>query len=219
VRATGKGCWVDASQVETGIYLTGTAVVDFSTNGRRWERYGNRSPYKAAAPHGIYRVAGEDRWIAIACFSDEEWASLVKVLGFSAWATETRFASLSGRLAHQDELDRLVDNSTAKWDAFELMRALQTASVPAGVCQTAEDRYEVDPQLEHLQWLVELNQTECGRWPAKESPAKLSETPAYMGGVVDRHGPNYAEDNEYVYRELLGLTRQEVLDLEHDGAI
>lgn len=67
--------------------------------------------------------------------------------------------------------------------------------------------------------MVELTQTECGTWPVKESPAKLSETPAYMGGVIDRHGPNYAEDNDYVYGELLGLSDREILSLAAEGAI
>jgi crotonobetainyl-CoA:carnitine CoA-transferase CaiB-like acyl-CoA transferase len=87
------------------------------------------------------------------------------------------------------------------------------------VCQTAEDRYEHDPQLKHLEWTVELSQKEIGTWPVRESPAKLSETPAYMGGRVDRHGPNYGEDNEYVYGNLLGFTTREIKDLEADGVI
>ena len=55
---TGEGCWIDSSQVETGIYLTGTSILDYSANGRRWSRYGNRSPYKPAAPRGAYRCDG-----------------------------------------------------------------------------------------------------------------------------------------------------------------
>ena len=51
------------------------------------------------------------------------------------------------RLANQDYLDRLVNGATVEWDAFELMSALQRDGVPAGICQTAEDRYERDPQL------------------------------------------------------------------------
>ncbi len=43
---TGKGQWLDASQVETGIFISGTSILDFSANGRDWRRYGNRSPYK-----------------------------------------------------------------------------------------------------------------------------------------------------------------------------
>src|SRR5262249_20348058 len=155
-RRTGQGCHVDSSQVEAGTYLTGTAVLDFSVNGRSWQRYGNRSPYKLAAPHGAFPCAGDDRWIAISCFTDEEWRSLTTVLGTPDWADDPRFSSLPNRLANQDALEELVTSATRHLSPFDLMEALQIARVPAGVCQTAEDRYEHDPQLRHLEWLVEL---------------------------------------------------------------
>ena len=155
-RRTGKGCWIDSSQVETGIYLEGTSVLDYGVNGRPWQRYGNASPYKPAAPHGIYRVAGDDRWIALGCFSEAEWRSLVTVLGDPDWAALPVFATLSGRMAHQAQLDHHVEATTRGFDGWDLMNRLQASGVPAGVCQTAEDRYERDPQLAHLDWLVEF---------------------------------------------------------------
>jgi crotonobetainyl-CoA:carnitine CoA-transferase CaiB-like acyl-CoA transferase len=216
-KQTGKGCWIDSSQAEVGIYLTGTAILDHSANGRRWSRFGNRSPFKPAAPHGAYRALGEDRWIAISAFTDEHWWALSKVLGRPSWTTDSRLATLDLRAANQDYLDNLVNQATVEWDAFELMEALQRAGVPAGVCQTAQDRYEWDPQLKHLEWLVELNQSEIGTWPVKEVPVKFSETPPYVGGFLDRHGPTYGEDNDYVLRTLLRLSEDQIAQLAKDG--
>ena len=218
-RVTGKGCWLDSSQVESGLYLLGSSILEHSANGRHWQRLGNRSPYKLAAPHGAYRTAGDDRWLAIACFAEEEWRGLVEELGSPSWAQADRFATLEGRLAHQDELDRQIDEATRALDGLDLMDRLQKRGVPAGVCQTAQDRYENDPQLRHLEWLVELPQTEIGSWPVKEFPVKLNATPAYMGGMVGRHGPNYGEDNEYVFGEILGLSQREIRDLADAGVI
>ena len=82
---TGEGQWIDASQCEAGLFLAGPAILDWSANGRVWTRLGNRSPYKPAAPHGAYRCAGEDRWIAIACFTDEEFAQLARAAGHPEW--------------------------------------------------------------------------------------------------------------------------------------
>jgi crotonobetainyl-CoA:carnitine CoA-transferase CaiB-like acyl-CoA transferase len=217
-KVTGRGCWVDSSQVETGTYLNGTAILDYSVNGRRWTRYGNRSPYRPAAPSGAYRVAGEDRWIAISCFTDDEWRALASVLGLDPFV-DPRFATLDARLAHQDELDATIGECTRDRDGYALMDQLQAEGIPAGVCQTAQDRYERDPQLRHLEWLVELEQTEIGTWPVKELPVRLDKTPAYIGGIVDRHGPNYGEDNDYVYRKLLGLSHGEIDSLAEDGVI
>lgn len=216
---TGKGCHIDASQAETGIYLTGTATLDYSVNDRRWSRYGNRSPHKPAAPHGAYRSAGEDRWIALAAFTERQWAMLLEVLKHPEWATDPRFATLSDRLSHQDELDALVDGATSMWEGFALMAALQAQGVPAGVCQSAQDRYETDPQLAHLGWLVELDQSTIGRWPVKEHPTLFSETPTYIGGRFDRSGPSYGEDTDYVLGEIMGLELSTISELREAGAL
>jgi crotonobetainyl-CoA:carnitine CoA-transferase CaiB-like acyl-CoA transferase len=217
-RRTGQGCWIDSSQAEVGIYLTGASILDHSANHRPWARYGNRSPYKPAAPHGAYRARGEDRWVAISAFTEENWWAVTRVLGAQHWASDPRLATLALRLANQDHLDRLMNGATASWDAFELMDALQRAGVPAGVCQTAQDRCERDPQLRHLEWLVELDQSEIGRWPVKEVPVKFSETPPYIGGFLDRHGPSYGEDNDHVLRAILGLNEDQIAQLAREGA-
>jgi crotonobetainyl-CoA:carnitine CoA-transferase CaiB-like acyl-CoA transferase len=143
----------------------------------------------------------------------------VAVLGNPAWASESRFASLASRLANQDELDVLLSSASASFNGFELMQRLQQRGVPAGVCQTAEDRCQTDPQLAHLQWLVELEQTEIGRWPVKEHPARLSETPAYIGGRFNRSGPNYGEDNDYVLGSILDLAPSDIAELRESGVL
>jgi crotonobetainyl-CoA:carnitine CoA-transferase CaiB-like acyl-CoA transferase len=218
-QATGEGCVIDASQVECGIYLSGTTILDHDANGREWHRYGNRSPYLPAAPHGAYRAQGEDRWIAIACFDQSAWRGFVEAIGAPEWCAAERFATLAGRLTHQDELDDLVNLVTAEFDAYVLMDRLQAAGVAAGVCQTAEDRCDNDPQLAHLDWLTELHNEEIGTWPVKAMPVAMTETPIYMGGVVDRHGPLYGQDNEYVFGEILGLGGDEMEDLAAAGVI
>ena len=216
---TGEGQWIDASQTEVGLFINGTTVLDWSANNRIWTRYGNRSPYKPAAPHNIYPCAGEDRWLAIACFTEAEWHALTKVTEHPEWAKDSRFANLSARLAHHDALDALISGWTQSRDRYQAMYALQQAGVPAGVCQTAEDRCEHDPQLQSLEWLTEVTGTKIGRWPLAEVPIKLSESPAYIGGRIDRGAPCYAEDNHYVYGELLGISPQEIDALAAEGVI
>ena len=216
---TGEGQWIDASQSEVGLFISGTAILDWSANDRIFKRYGNRSPYKPAAPHNAYPCAGEDRWLAIACFTEAEWHALAGVAGHPEWTADPRFADLAARMKHQDPLDGLVGGWTRSQDAYDTMLALQHAGVPAGVCQTAEDRCDHDPQLAALQWLTEVTGTKIGRWPIAEVPVKLSESPAYIGGRIDRGAPCYGEDNHYVYGELLGMSQQEIAALAAEGVI
>lgn len=216
---TGEGQWIDASQCESGLFLTGTSILDWSANGREWKRYGNRSPYKPAAPHGAYRCKGTDRWVAIACFTDAEWLALARTAGRTVWLDDPRFATLADRLANQDALDAAVGDWTATGAAEDIMSALQGAGVPAGVCQNAEDRCDNDPQLRHLNWLTEVTGTKIGTWPVYELPMKLSRTPAYIGGPINRGAPGYGEDNAWLLTSLLGMSSTDVERLAEEGVI
>jgi crotonobetainyl-CoA:carnitine CoA-transferase CaiB-like acyl-CoA transferase len=99
------------------------------------------------------------------------------------------------------------------------MVALQAKGVPAGVCQTAADRCERDPQLRTLDWLTEVTGTKIGRWPVIEMPAKLSETPSYSGGPIDRGAPCYGEDNHHILTQLLGYSDNDVERLVRENVI
>jgi crotonobetainyl-CoA:carnitine CoA-transferase CaiB-like acyl-CoA transferase len=216
---TGEGQYIDASQTEVGIYLTALSVLDWSANGTEFQRFGNRSPYKPAAPHGVYRCSGDDHWLAIGCFTEEQWRALVDVAGHPEWAADPRFATLDSRLRNQDALDALVQSWTVGEERYAAMDRLQRAGVAAGVAQTAEDRCEADPQLRHLNWLTELDGTKIGTWPLAEVPIGMSETPTHIGGRIDRAAPCYGEHNYEVFEEFLGLSHDEVDALAEEGVI
>jgi len=216
---TGKGMWIDSSQCESGLFLNGSAILDYFANGREWERFGNRSPYKPAAPHGAFRCQGDDRWIAIACFTEDDWHTLCAVAGQPGWESEPRFRTLADRLANQDELEAAVERWTVTQGPFDLMHRLQRAGVPAGVCQNGEDRCDFDPQLKALDWFTEVTGTEIGTWPVKELPVHMDKTPPFMGGITDRGAPCYGEDNEYVLGELLGMGSSQIAELKAENVI
>ena len=160
-----------------------------------------------------------DRWVAIACFDEAQWTSLLRVSGLGHLAQDPRFATLAARLLHQDALDAAVTSWTKTRDAYDCMLGLQGAGVPAGVCQTAEDRCENDPQLVALEWLTEVTGTKIGRWPVAEFPVKLARTPAHSAGPIGRGAPCYGEDNQHVLSTLLGMSDAEIEQLREQGII
>ena len=136
-----------------------------------------------------------------------------------ALRTDPRFATLADRLRHQDALEQAITEWTCTQEASACMHALQAARVPAGVCQTAGDRCDADPQLQALEWLTEVTGSKIGRWPVIEVPAKLADTPAYAGGAIGRGAPCYGEDNHYILRELLGYDEAGIARLEREKVI
>jgi crotonobetainyl-CoA:carnitine CoA-transferase CaiB-like acyl-CoA transferase len=218
-RRTGRGCYIDLSQTETGIMLSGTATLEAQVTGTPTARHGNRMQAAAWAPHGAYPCRGTDEWIAIAVQTDEQWEALVAELGAPAWAREGRFQTAGGRKAHEDELDRLLAEFTKNEDRYELMNRLQQRSVPAGVVQTAKDRCTRDPQLQARGYFVPLPQSEIGTWPIEGFPAKCQNMLINVGGLPGRAAPLMGEDNDSVYRDVLGLTPEEMATLREDWII
>jgi crotonobetainyl-CoA:carnitine CoA-transferase CaiB-like acyl-CoA transferase len=212
---TGEGQWIDMSQVEAGIVLTGPAVLDAEVNGFSWRSPGmppgNRAWQPRVAPHNAYRCEGDDHWIAIAATTEEEWQSLAAAIGPDAARPE--FATNEARLANEDELDGIVGTWTAGQDAYRLMERLQEAGVPAGVCQSAGDRFERDPQLASRDWWHRLDHPEIGECDYDGVLPKLSETP----GRLWKSSPVFGADTESVMRDVLGMTEDEYIGLVESG--
>ncbi|MFC2013297.1 CaiB/BaiF CoA transferase family protein [Chloroflexota bacterium] len=211
-RKTGDGQHIDVSEVEAMASLLGGAILEYTVNGREVEPMGNSS--SETAPHGVYRCKGDDRWCAIAVFTDEEWEGFKLALGNPLWAEDERFATLSGRLEHAEELDRLIEAWIKKHTADEVMSLLQGHGVAAGVVQDAGDLAN-DPQLRERGFFVELDHPELGKTISDATPVKLSEYPAQYNRVAPVHG----QDNSYVYGELLGMCEAELAELKRQGII
>ncbi len=205
-RRTGKGMFLDMSQNEGGVQFMAPAILDYTANKRVAGRVGNQYPY--AAPHNAYRCKGEDKWCAIAVFTDEEWSSFCNVIGKPAMAKNPKFSTLISRKEHEEELDRLVNEWTINHTAEEVMNLMQAGGVAAGMVEAAEDQ-ERDPQLKARHFFWELDRPEGGKFL---SPAGvhflLSKTPYEL-----KRPPALGEHNDYVFKELLGLSDSEVADL------
>jgi benzylsuccinate CoA-transferase BbsF subunit len=209
-RRTGKGQCLDLSQFEASLHFLTPLILDYEVNRREANRAGNSCPY--AAPHGAYRCQGDDRWCAIAVFTDEEWQSFCKVIGNPEWTQEPRFATLVGRKQNEDELNALVEKWTKNFPPEEVMTQMQNAGVAAGVVKNPKDIFE-DPQLKHQEAYYMLEHKEMGVYPVYGKPFNLSKTPAQ----VNRPAPCFGEHTEYVCREFLGMSEEEFDDLLVSG--
>ena len=210
-RKTGKGQLLDLSQLEVGLQLLAPVLINYIVNGVEDSRMGNSCPY--AAPHGVYRCKGEDRWCAIAVFDDTEWKAFCEVIGDTPWTQEPKFSTFRGRKENEEELDRLVEGWTINYNAEEVMSRMQDAGVAAGVVQNAKDLYE-DPQLEERAYSWVMEHKELGKFSHLGQPSILSKTPA----EPYRPAPCLGEHTEYVCRELLGMSESEFDKFLIDGA-
>jgi benzylsuccinate CoA-transferase BbsF subunit len=211
-RKTGRGMYLDQSQYESGVQFLAPAILDYQVNGRVAGRRANRDDH--AAPHGAYRCQGDNRWVVIAVCSDQQWLAFGRALGGPEWTTDPALATLAGRKAREDELDQRVGAWTIQHSPEAVMELLQRHGIPAGVVQHSGDLFS-DPQLQHRQHSVPLEHREIGTHAYPNESMRFSKTPPRFW----KAGPCLGEDNEYVYRDLLGYSEDEISDLMAEGVI
>jgi crotonobetainyl-CoA:carnitine CoA-transferase CaiB-like acyl-CoA transferase len=216
--ATGEGQWVDYATTEAALTLNGPALLDYTVNGRPLRRPGmpnsNRSQSPPMAPHGIYPAAGPQSWIAIACRDDDDWCALSSVIA-EAWTEDERFATIDGRLEHEDDLDALIGRWTSSREPFALAALLQSAGVPATVVQSPQQRIDEDPNTGAWGLWPEVEHSEMGAVRVDGIPAHLSET----DWRIARGAPCLGEHNEGVFGTLLGVSAGEVDRLHAEGVL
>jgi benzylsuccinate CoA-transferase BbsF subunit len=209
-RRTGKGQYIDHAQIEAGLNYAAPLILDYVANKRELALKGNKCDF--AAPHGVYRCQGDDRWVAIAVETDEEWQSFGRVVGSPDWVSDPKYATLASRIENSEELDSLVEKWTVNYTPEQVMTMLQEAGVGAGVVANAKDMDE-DTQLNHYNFYHEMDHPYMGKLRYYHPPAfKLSAVDADFARPV-----LLGEHTDYVCHEILGMPEDEIARLRQKG--
>jgi benzylsuccinate CoA-transferase BbsF subunit len=209
---TGHGQFIDLAQQETTIATIPEGVIDHTMNGIQPPRQGNRDPHMA--PHGIFRCAGEQRWVAIAARTDADWQRLARAIGHPELAADANYGTLTARKANEDRLEELITAWTLGRSPEDATRTLQAAGVPAFTVYNSKDLSE-DAHLNAAGFFVNLKHPEVGARQHVGIPWHMSGTPC----AVRRPAPCLGEDTDYVLCDLLGYASGEVTRLKNDGVV
>jgi crotonobetainyl-CoA:carnitine CoA-transferase CaiB-like acyl-CoA transferase len=205
---TGEGQFVDLSQLESVTAYMGPMLLDLANNGTTPQPAGNRSQEAPGAPHGVYRCAGEDRWVAISILDDGAWARFASLVG-EPWTADSRLARSTSRLERAAELDESVERWTSVRSPEEVMALCQRYGVAAFTVANGEDFCARDVHLQARGYWARVRSPDGRTVVLDGVPARLSETP----GFVDSSGPLHGEHTEVVLSELLGLDGAEIAAL------
>ncbi|MBI2761819.1 MAG: CoA transferase [Chloroflexi bacterium] len=208
---TGLGQHIDLSQIEAAIHFIEPLVLDYTVNGRMAGPAGHNSLY--ACPHGVYRTAGVERYVAIAVETAEQWQALRSVAPLDEFAADS-LSELSARRSCHKAIDRALKAWALDQDPWELAARLKEAGVPASVVLRPSDLYE-DQQLAHRRFFVPLEHAVMGRMPYDGPVTLFSATPGGPRGA----GPGLGEHSHEVLTELLGLTEEQVAEYAVAGAL
>ena len=211
-RRTGQGQYIDQSQAESALHFLTPALLECAANGRIEQSAANAD--RNYAPHGVYTASGNDRWIAIACNTDEHWRSLCIAMNRGDLASHESFATLAARYKNRDQLDQIISEWTRGLAAHAAELQLQELGIPASAVQDSNDVCH-DPQLAARGYLTEIVHPLHGKTVVEGPRFRLSRTPA----SIARPAPTVGGDNQYVLESILGYDQDRITALAAAGAL
>ena len=211
-RRTGKGVWVDLAQREVAVAAIGDVVMDYTMNQRCQQPMANR--HATHAPHGVFRCAGEDRWVALAVRDDDEWGRLCSVLGRQELGYDPRFVTREARHQNQDELTPVIEEWTSRRSPTEAMEALQARGIPAGAVLNAGDLYR-DPHLRERGFFDTVDDPDGGTFEYPGRPWKFSHS------SVDNRSPTplFGEHTRHICEDIMGIPEARLNNLVEQGVL
>ena len=201
-RRTGQGQYIDFSQAESALHLMSPALLEYSLNGKTWERAGNRD--HVFAPQGGYPTQGDDQWIAITCRDDPQWAALAQEMNQS----DLGKLSVSERHQRHDELDTIISQWTIELDGEKLMERLQDLGIAAHIVQNSPELL-ADPQMVHRSLFAEVIHASHTPFYVDGTRFRMSRTPA----LITHAGPLIGEHTFEVLTEVLGYDSDRITEL------
>jgi len=171
------------------------------------------------APHGAFPCKIEannqdrsvgDRWVAVACRTDNDWKVLASIIGTDA----SKYPTLAQRKLHEDEVEALVAAWTKHRTRAEVAEILQSNGIEAVPVADFADLHD-DRQLELRHHFEGHTHPFLGPGLYERNGFRMSDAP----GGYEQSGPTLGQDSEWVLRELLGCDDAAIASLKDAGAV
>ena len=209
---TGEGQYIDFSMAEALSASIPEAILHYQMNGAVKEPMGNDDDWHS--PHGMYHCKDSDSWVAIAVTNNQEWEALCGAIGNAELASKPGFDDAEVRREHRDEIDAAISQWTSQHDDYEAARILQESGVPAGPSLDVSRALD-DPQLRSSGY---FHQTRTDDGELRDLPSLPWRFEGQQGPRVEA-APSLGQDNDRIYRELLGLSDADIAQLIDDQII
>jgi crotonobetainyl-CoA:carnitine CoA-transferase CaiB-like acyl-CoA transferase len=207
---SGQGQVVDVAIYEAVFNMLEAVVPEYDGAGAVREPSG--STLTGIVPTNTY-LCRDGKYVIIGGNGDSIFKRLMHTLGRPDMAEDMRLAGNAGRVQHEREIDDAITAWTSSLDAQDVLRQLETASVPAGPIYNVEDMV-ADPHF-RARGLFEEVYIDGNPLKIPALVPKLSETP----GGTSWPGPAVGAHNDEVFKDRLGMSDDEVASLRQTGII
>jgi crotonobetainyl-CoA:carnitine CoA-transferase CaiB-like acyl-CoA transferase len=215
--ASGHGHHVESTMVEGALNIAAEQVIERSAYGNLMHREGNRSPL--AAPQGLYPCAGgqpgAEKWLALSVATAAQWRALCSALGDPDWALDPALETRSGRREAHAAIDERLRDWTRGRERGELVAELRGMGIPASEVADPCRLLQGNPQLQARGYFETPEHPVVGAMPLPSLPFRYASIDRWLRTPA----PTIGQHNEPVLRGILGLSSEELRNLEAEGVI
>lgn len=210
---SGKGRVIDTAMYEAVFGMLESSISEYGATGKIRESCGTGHP--TISPSDIYPCA-DDKWICLAASGDVLFARLARLIGRAEIAEDARFAKNDGRVANKVLLNSIIEEWSRQFPAARCEAMLQAASIPAGRILSVSD-CAIDPHYSERNAIVTVEVPGVGPLlhpgvvPVFDNEGAVPSV-RWAGGSLGEH-------NDYVYREVLGLSEDILRELRRNKVL
>ncbi|HLH97788.1 MAG TPA: CoA transferase [Xanthobacteraceae bacterium] len=207
-QASGEGQWVQASLLESQMFMLDLQAARYLVDGVDPKQVGNEHP--TGVPTNVYKT--RDGYVNIAPMP-AMWGRLCKALGREDLANHPDFATREIRRKRRAAVNGLIQGITTEMDTATLMRRLEEAEVPCGPIYSVAEAFN-DPQAKHLALGQTVTTVDGKEITLPRQPFRLSRTPSTLAVRT----PEFAEHTDEVLSEV-GYSQAEIAAFRASGAV
>lgn len=209
---TGVGQRVDVALVDGLLFLSENCVQRYLSTGKLATRNGTRA-------HTVYpydAFPAKDGLVLIACANQKIWEIFAtKALKNEALITDERFLTNPLRDKNWKELRPFVVDWVKDYTIKEAIEFLQEIGVPAAPINNMQNILDDEHFIKDREMFVPVKDEKRGDMMLLGDAVKLMGTPSKIRWLA----PDLGQDNEEVYMEMFGLSKDEFAHMKEVGAI
>lgn len=212
---TGKGQVVDVAQYEAMARMLSDTFVTYTENKHNQMRCGSNS--SAFQPYGLY-FDKNGEYVVVGAFGKSVYYRFIESVGFDPdyFTYEEAGNGVDALLSDKGkELDSKIKEWCAARTAKDIEDILNANRVPASKVNKAEDAVKSDHYNNRNNFVTYKDETSGEEVKAFGVIPHMSETP----GEIWRGAPRIGQDNDLVYKEMLGYSDEKLATLKEKGYI
>jgi crotonobetainyl-CoA:carnitine CoA-transferase CaiB-like acyl-CoA transferase len=176
------------------------------------ERFGNRYPMAILDAH----KTKDDEYLVFTAQSDDQWESLLKVIGKEEIIAE-KWDAHKRNVIRRDDVERWNSEWAATQNLDEALKKLHAAHIP-GTGVTTRKQLKTHPQILAREMLVDIMDPVYGKLSGVRGTApKLRGTPGVIN--TDITPCELGEHTEEVLTQMLGFSKEKIAELKKQGIV